>query len=88
MEEKPLKHWFEEDESIYSEYDGDAMLPTKIEKKDGTKFTKEDLDVIKSWLNYRNKDSGEYFGGANVRLIGGEDSKQLDEDNLIIEFVR
>jgi len=88
IEEKPLKHWFEEDTSIYSEYDPDAMIPVKIIKKDNSNFAKEDLNVIRAWLKPKNENLGEYFGGANVRLIGSEGSKQLDEDNLIIEFAR
>jgi hypothetical protein len=87
IETKPLKTWFEEDTSIYSEYDGDAEIPVKMTKKDKTVFSKDDLEIVKMYLK-KNNNSEYVYGGANIRLIADVNDKVLGEENLIMEMVR
>jgi len=71
---------YEEHKEAYDMYDPDADITQNIVKKDGSKMTKDDIQIIKAWLQTQD------FGRAEVQLSAKEGERELKESNFIVSF--
>lgn len=68
---KPISKLVDDPESLSAkDYDTSTVIPVALSRKDGLKFTNDDIDNIKNYIEYKNNQIQEFSSNIKIVIIG------------------